>query len=771
MAEKKKKTAKAKAKKTTRSRSGAKSLVIVESPTKASTLSRYLGKGYAVKATVGHIRDLPRRELGVDVDAGFAPKYVTIRGKAKTLNEIKRAAKTADTIYLATDPDREGEAIAWHVADQIGNGDKVRRVLLREITKNAVHDALAKPGVVDEKKVDAQQARRILDRLVGYKTSPLLWKSIQTGLSAGRVQTVALRLIIEREQAIREFKPQEYWSITADLTFDDKAFQAKLNRVRGHKPQLRSEADTTQVLTDVTGQPFVVSKVTERKRRKNPAAPFTTSTLQQEAAKKLGFSAARTMRVAQSLYEGVDLGPEGAVGLITYMRTDSVRTSEQSIAAARDLIGSQYGAEYVPDTPNTHINRKGKRTQDAHEAIRPTSVERTPNGIKAHLSEEQIKLYRLIWQRFVASQVAPARLRVTSVDFEIGEYLFRASGTVVDFDGYHAVYTEAREQSDGRALEDEQTLPVLKAGDEAVVQAITPRQHFTEPPPRFSEASLVKELEALGIGRPSTYASIISTLRAREYVNVTDRRFFPTELGETVAGVMVRLFPNIFNVEFTSQMEDELDRVEEGDAGWQEVLADFWDPFSKALSAVDEEALIREAHNLGDLADQKCPRCGSGVQARSGRFGPYLACQRYPECKYTKALKRDRPPDRPSDHMCQECGSRMVIKTGRFGEFLACMSYPKCKHTRPVPLGVKCPKCTVGDLTARRTRRGRTFYGCVRYPECDFSTWHRPVTVECPACDNLGVEERSTKARGKFYRCLKCEHEFQPEEPANESDE
>jgi len=745
-------------------------LVVVESPTKAKTVGRYLkalGKefqGYAVKATVGHLRDLPQRELGVDVDNGFAPKYVTIRGKAKTLSDLKKAAKGASAVLLATDPDREGEAIAWHVADQLGTGSEIRRVLFHEITKEAVKDALRHPVDIDNKKVDAQQARRILDRLVGYKASPLLWKSVKTGLSAGRVQTVALRLIVERENEIRAFKPVEYWSIDAHLNAKRKNFEAKLHKIDGKKPSLTNEAAARKVVKAVQGKPFVVSDVSRRKRRKFAAAPFTTSTLQQEAAKQLGFSSQRTMRVAQQLYEGVEIGAEGAVGLITYMRTDSTRVADSAIEAVRAFIASAYDAPYLPEQPNTYRTKKAARTQDAHEAIRPADVMRQPDRIRQSLTADQFKLYQLIWRRFVASQMMPAVYDTTTIDFEIGKYLFRATGSVVVFDGYHAVYHEGREEEDGQTLDDLAPVPALEKGDEAKVKEIIPTQHFTDPPPRFSEASLVKELERLGIGRPSTYSSIVSTLRQRDYVEIRERRFFPTDLGGTVAKVMVNRFPDIFNVEFTSAMENELDKVEEGDLGWVDVLQRFYGPFAQALENVDTTAMIREAHDVGDLEQEPCPQCGGKLALKSGRFGPFIACANYPECRYTKPLKRDKAPDKPTDEICHVCGSPMVIKTGRYGAFLACTQYPKCKHTRPIPLGVKCPTCGTGDLVERRTKKGRTFFGCARYPECDFSTWFRPVADKCPDCGNEGSERRTSKAKGDFRRCLKCASEFVVEE-------
>ena len=788
-------------------------LVVVESPTKATTIGKYLGKDFTVKATVGHVRDLPQRELGVDVENGFQPKYITIRGKGKTLADLKKAAKFASDIYLATDPDREGEAIAWHVAQHLfgdtaaaktkagdgetgdgkkaagkkgktakaatkktksakgaravaASGPRVHRVLLREITKDAVAEAISQSGDIDDRKVEAQQARRILDRLVGYKASPLLWKSVKTGLSAGRVQTVALRLIVERENEIRAFQPQEYWTIEAECEAQDKRFAAKLYKIDGKKPELPDAPAAQAVVGDVKGKRFIVSAVARKERRKHPGAPFTTSTLQQEAAKQLGFSSRRTMRIAQDLYEGVEIGTEGSVGLITYMRTDSTRVAPTAIEAVRSFIGDSYEPKYLPEKPNVYANKKSSRVQDAHEAIRPSDVSRRPESLKKSLSSDQFRLYELIWRRFVASQMAPAVYDTTTIDFEIGKYLFRATGSVVLFDGYHVLYREGREAEEGLTLEDLAPVPPLKVGDEARVLAVTPSQHFTEPPPRFSEASLVKELERLGIGRPSTYSSIVSTLRNREYVIVKDRRFFPTDLGETVAKVMISRFPDIFNVEFTSGMENELDKVEEGEVGWQKVLEEFYAPFSKALANIDTDAMIREAHDVGDAEQQPCPNCGSPVKVRSGRFGPFIACTKYPECRYTKPLKRDKVPDRPTDEICKLCGAPMVIKTGRYGEFLACTKYPECKHTRPIPLGVKCPRCGDGELAERRTKRGRSFFGCSNYPKCDFSTWYRPVPETCPECGYLGVEKRATKGRGEYRKCLKCAHEFSVEESA-----
>jgi DNA topoisomerase-1 len=593
---------------------------------------------------------------------------------------------------------------------------------------------------------------------------------------------------VEREREIRAFKPQEYWTIEALLAKDGQTFEASLAKVDGHKPTLASEADARAILEGLGGLPpagdatawtvagdraqWTVSKVEKRQRRKRPSAPFTTSTLQQEAAKKLGFSGRRTMRAAQDLYEGLDVGEDGPVGLITYMRTDSVRVSEQAVAAARELIGSQYGKAYLPDAPNVYNDRKNARVQGAHEAVRPTDVRRRPEQVQRYLEPDQFRLYQLIWQRFVASQMMPAVYDMTVVEFDLGRFLFRATGSVMIFDGYHVLYTEGRESEEGRGVEDLAPIPPLAEGDRAEVREITPSQHFTEPPPRYSEASLVKELERLGIGRPSTYSAIISTLSAREYVRVDQRRFFPTELGETVEKIMIGKFPEIFNVEFTSEMENELDRVEEGELGWQRVLEEFYAPFTKALDAVDMNALVADAHGISaeDIAKERCPKCGSPIELKTGRFGPYLACVKYKDtCDYVKSLKKAKTPDRPTDEKCHLCGSPMVIKMGRFGEFLACTTYPNCKGTRAIPMGIKCPKCIEGDLAERRTKRGKSFWGCVRYPACDFSTWNRPVPETCPECGWVGMEKKVSKAEGETRTCMKCGHKVvlaEPEEVA-----
>ncbi|HEY0995841.1 MAG TPA: type I DNA topoisomerase [Gemmatimonadaceae bacterium] len=770
------------------------SLVIVESPAKAKTIGKYLGRGYKVRATVGHIMDLPEKKLGIDVDGGFEPELVPIPGKEKTITELKNAAKDAREVLIATDPDREGEAIASHVALQLrprrrgaaaaATQAPIKRVLFHEITKDAVRRAIDNAGEIDERKVDAQQARRVLDRLVGYKASPLLWKTVKKGLSAGRVQTVALRLIVEREREIRAFTPVEYWSMAATLQKDAQRFTAKLHQVDGKKLAIHNEAEARGILAEVqaTARKFLagakgkglkdaiglfpITDVKRRERRKNPAAPFTTSTLQQEAAKKLGFGSKRTMRVAQDLYEGIDVGPEGSVGLITYMRTDSTRVAESASASARDYLRVLFGQEFVCKTPQLYGDSKKANTQDAHEGIRPTDPTRRPDDIKRHLSADQFKLYQLIWQRFMASQMAPAVFDTTTVDFDLGRYLFRSTGSIIKFAGFLVLYREAREEGDHKALEDEQALPSMEVGEEVPVLDVTPNQHFTEPPPRFSEASLVKELERLGIGRPSTYASIISTLVDRRYVNLEQRRFFPTETGETVAKVMVKQFPTVFDVKFTSEMEEELDKIEGGSLTWQGVLKDFYAPFAKSLENVKVDDLIAEAHDLSALVNEKCPECGGKLVPRGGFFGPYLACENNPKsCKYTRPLKGERAKPVMTEFMCHLCGSPMVIRQSRNGQFLGCSTFPKCRGTRSMPTGVLCP-VDGGNLVERRSRkRGTNFYACEN-ESCDFVVWNKPVPEKCPECGYVGAEAKFTKARGDHRKCIKCGNEWDIETPA-----
>jgi DNA topoisomerase-1 len=755
---------------------GSTSLVIVESPAKAKTIGKYLGRGYRVRATVGHIMDLPEKKLGIDVDKGFTPELVPIPGKEKTIAELKSAAKDSREVLIATDPDREGEAIASHVALQIrpkrgAATIPIRRVLFHEITKDAVQRAIQNAGSIDSKKVEAQQARRVLDRLVGYKASPVLWKTVKKGLSAGRVQTVALRLIVEREREIRLFKPVEYWTVEALLEKDGQQFTAKLHHIDGKKAEIRNQAEAQRILDDLKGRrTFDVTEVKRRERRKNPAPPFTTSTLQQEAAKKLSFGSKRTMRVAQDLYEGIDIGDEGAVGLITYMRTDSTRVAESAAWQARNYLRTLFGEDFLARGPQLYGDSKSKNTQDAHEGIRPTDPTRRPDAVKRYLSADQFKLYQLVWQRFMASQMAPAVFDTTTVDFDIPStsqpdigrrsYLFRATGSVVKFQGYLALYREAHEAGEHKALEDEQALPAVYVGEKIPCKGITPNQHFTEPPPRYSEASLVKELERLGIGRPSTYASIISVLADRRYVELNQRRFFPTELGETVEKVMVKQFPDIFNVGFTSEMEEELDKIEEGALGWQKVLKDFYSPFAARLSKVDAPALIAAAHDLSALEKERCPECGGRLEPRGGFFGPFLACENHPKtCKYTRPIKGEKAKPVMTDYKCHICGAPMVIRQGRSGQFLGCSTFPKCRGTRSMPTGVFCPK-DGGELVERRSRkRGTAFYACSN-DDCDFVVWNKPIAEKCPECGYVGAEMKFTKARGDFRKCLKCGNEW-----------
>ena len=755
---------------------GGTSLVIVESPAKAKTIGKYLGRGYTVRATVGHVRDLPAKKLGIDIDHGFAPEYVTIEGKEDILTDLKKIAKGAREIFIATDPDREGEAIGWHVEQYFTQPKRhavsapIRRVMFHEITKDAVHRSMAKPMDIDNKKVEAQQARRVLDRLVGYKASPVLWKTVKKGLSAGRVQTVALRLIVEREREIRAFTPVEYWSIAADLQKGQQNFSAKLHQVDGKKPEITRQAEAESILADLVGRKeFEVTEVKRRERRKNPAAPFTTSTLQQEAAKKLGFGSKRTMRLAQDLYEGIDVGVDGTTGLITYMRTDSTRVSEDAANSARETLRAQFGDPFLAAQPQLYPSGKAN-AQDAHEGVRPTDPARRPEAIQKYLTADQFKLYQLIWQRFMASQMAPAVFDTTTVDFDIPtkgrQYLFRATGSVIKFQGFLALYREAREEGDGKALEDEQALPFLEQGERVPVKAITPTQHFTEPPPRFSEASLVKELERLGIGRPSTYASIISVLAERRYVLLEQRRFFPTPLGETVEKVMVKKFPDLFDVNFTAKMELELDKIADGDANWIAVLDEEWSKIKKNLHDDDLPALIGEAYDLSSLATEKCPDCGGKLVAKGGFFGPFVACENHPKvCKYTRPIKGEKKPAELTKYLCQECGEPMVVRHGRSGDFLGCSKFPKCRGTRSMPTGVKCPK-DGGEIAERRSKkRGKAFYGCENYPNCDFVVWDKPVAETCPECGYVGAEAKSNKTRGSFRKCIKCSNEWDVHTP------
>lgn len=682
----------------------AKTLIIVESPAKTKTLKNFLGAGYDIEASMGHVRDLPKSKLGVDVENAFQPQYIPIPERKEVIKKLKAAASKADTVYLASDPDREGEAIAWHLNETLGLKN-AKRIQFNEITATAVREALASAHEINIDLVNAQQARRVLDRLVGYMLSPLLWRKIKKNLSAGRVQSVAVRLICDREREIIAFVPVEYWSIAATLTPKEKEhlFDAKLLSKAGSKLEIHNKQEADSLLAALEGATYRVDRVKKSEKRRNPAPPFITSTLQQEASRKLGFGAKRTMMIAQQLYEGVELGAEGHVGLITYMRTDSTRVAKEAQEEAREYIKGQYGAPYVPETAR-QVTRKG--AQDAHEAIRPTSVKRHPDAIKEILSADQYKLYRLVWQRFLASQMMPAVFDVVSVDISAADMIFRATGSTVKFQGFMKVYTEGKDDSAVVADEEMPPLPELTEGQTLDLRKLTPAQHFTEPPPRFTEATLVRALEEKGIGRPSTYAAIISTIQDRKYVELTEKRFHPTELGFIVTDQLVKHFPDIMDVEFTAGVETKLDNVEDGQLDWVKLLSDFYGPFEKDLAAAQEN------------------------------------------------MERVKIEPKVSDQVCPNCGKPMLIREGRFGEFLGCAGYPECKTTMPLtkPLDVKCPTCGEGDVVEKKSRKGKVFYGCSRYPDCTFVSWDKPTNKHCPKCNGL-LGERRFRGKLSGYRC------------------
>jgi DNA topoisomerase-1 len=738
-------------------------LLIVESPTKAKTLQKYLGSEFEVKASVGHVKDLPKSKMGVDVKKSFKPTYVVIRGKQKVLAEIRKAAKEAEAVYLGPDPDREGEAIAWHIAEEIKkDARKVHRVLFNEITRNAVRSAIAHPRKLDRRKFESQQARRILDRLVGYEISPLLWKKVRRGLSAGRVQSVAVRIIVEREREIQRFVPQEYWSLTAQLeATNPPPFGAKLFKVGDDKAEIGSGEEANRIAEALRALTFRVASVERKERRRYAPPPFTTSTLQQEAGRKLRFTAKRTMTVAQRLYEGVDLGAEGLVGLITYMRTDSVRVADEALAAVRKHIGSVYGAAFLPQSPNVY--RSKKTAQEAHEAIRPTSMEYPPDRVRKLLHADEYKLYALIWNRFVASQMQPAVYDQTTIDVRAGDYTLRATGSVLKFDGYLAVYAEGKDESDDS--DESPPLPEVVEGEELKLLELTPAQHFTQPPPRFTEASLVKELEEDGIGRPSTYAQILSTIQEKEYVQKVDGRFQPTELGFLVTDLLVEHFPEILGVQFTARMEDELDEVEDGKIEWIDVLREFYERFRGTLERAHVE--MRDVKREEIPTEHNCEKCGRTMVIKWGRNGQFLACSGYPECRNTKEFMRDAEgkvrivQEERTDELCPECGSAMVVKRGRFGRFFACTRYPDCKGTKPFTTGVACPEAGCdGMLTEKRSKRGKVFYSCTNYPRCKFAIWDKPVPRPCPLCRAPFLTERITKRDGATVRCFRQECGF-----------
>ena len=739
-----------------------RSLVVVESPTKVKTIQKYLDSTYTVKASMGHVRDLPKSKLGVDTKKGFRPQYVITPSKKKVLDELKKAAEKADTLYVATDPDREGEAIGWHLAQELPFAKKnIYRITFNEITERAVKAAFTKPGKIDLKKVDAQQARRVLDRLVGYSLSPLLWDKVQRGLSAGRVQSVAVRLIVDREREIQAFRPDEYWSLHARLKAKrPPEFVATLREIGGEKVSLSTEDATRAVMAGLDGARFAVKSVTRGERRKNPAPPFITSTLQQEAGRKLGFTAKKTMMLAQQLYEGIEIGDDGAVGLITYMRTDSVRISAEAQEEARRWARGRFGAEYVPDTPPVYKSRGS--AQEAHEAVRPSEISRQPRGLGRFLTKDQLAVYRLIWERFLASQMTPAVYDTVTADVEAGRCLFRAQGAILKFKGFTALYTESRED-DATADDDaESPVPPLDEGEILTLLGLDPKQHFTQPPPRFTEASLIKVLEELGIGRPSTYASILGTIiNDRGYVRRDRRTLFATELGMTVTDKLKPYFPEIMDVEFTAQMEDSLDRIEEGDQKWVDTVRTFYERFKPDLARAEKEMSNEKA---GEETSEICPECGKLLLARRGRFGKFLACSAYPECRYTRNMDgSERAEDEATNDQCPACGKPMVIKHGRFGKFIACSGYPDCKTTKPITTGIACPETgCAGELTERRSRRGRTFYSCSAYPNCKFVVWQRPVAEACPKCGASFVTERA--ARGRLVRtCVREGCDFRQE--------
>lgn len=727
-----------------------KSLVIVESDAKSKTINRFLGKEYIVRASVGHIKNLPKNRLGVDIENGFEPEYITIRGRGKILQELKRLAQQSKKVYLATDPDREGEAIAHHLATEIEPANQnIYRILFHEITEKAVKEALLKPRSIDMEKVEAQKARRVMDRLVGYEVSPFLWKTIYRGLSAGRVQSVALRLICEREEAIRNFVPQEYWTLEADFkTKEGHVFSAKLVKIGGEEVQIPDEAHMKPHLERLQTLEFVISDQKTKEIERNPYPPYTTSTLQQDAVRKLGMTTRQVMAIAQQLYEGVDF-PEGRVGLITYMRTDSTRLAEVAVEEARRYIAENYGVEYVPQKPRRFSNKK--TAQDAHEAIRPTSMAFSPEKVGKYLTPPQRKLYELIWNRFLACQMASARFRQHILEITGGEYLFRTVGTELLFKGFMQIYEVEEEEEKKMDFP-----PNLQVRDPVWLVELHPEQHFTKPPARYTESSLVKELDALGIGRPSTYAIIISTLLDRKYVTRESKSLVPTELGVTVNRILVEQFPDIFNVHFTAQMEEELDQIESGERNRVEVLRNFYRSFRESVEkAMGKKEEIRES--LQPTQGEQCPQCGKELILKWGRNGRFVACTGYPECKFTRPLEGEAE----THEVCDQCGAPMVIKTGRFGRFLACSRYPECKSTKSISTGVQCPQCG-GNVVERRTGKGKVFFGCANYPTCKFATWYRPVPRLCSSCGYAYLELHVNKSK-TFLQCPQCKAVFEEE--------
>jgi DNA topoisomerase I len=801
----------------------AKALVIVESPAKAKTINKYLGKQFVVKASLGHIKDLPKKDLAVDVDHGFEPRYEVIEGKKKLIAELKQAAKKVEDVYLAADPDREGEAICSHLQEELAggkNGPRIYRVMFNEITKKAIEKAFEKPTQVNVNLVDAQQARRVLDRLVGYKISPLLWDKVRRGLSAGRVQTVALRVIVEREREIRAFIPKEYWTVDVDLNAKKApVLTTRLFRIGPDGAEVGNQEQSDAIVAALDGADYIVKSVGTREKKRNPVAPFITSTLQQESSRKLRFSVKRTMMLAQRLYEGIEMGKEGAVGLITYMRTDSTRISDDAILDVRDLITERYGKEFLPAHANVYKSKKD--AQDAHEAIRPTSMAFAPEVVEKHLAEDEMKLYRLIWNRFVACQMMPALYDQTTIDVSAKgkngvDYTFRATGSVLKFEGFLKVYQEGKDQTDEDDEELKHRLPLVSEGETLRFKAIRPEQHFTEPPPRYNEATLVKRLEADGVGRPSTYASILSTIQEREYVKKEANKFSPTELGMVVTDLLLESFDNIFEVKYTARMEAELDEIEEGKLDWRAAMADFYQRLDADIKHAEEhmtdikrmekptglncekcgKPLVIKWGKHGsfiactgypdctytreltvdlpdvdkvDLSEQGeeeyCENCGRPMVLKKGRFGSFFACTGYPDCKTTKPIGGEqKKADQSLDEKCPQCSNNLVLKHGRFGEFTACSNYPTCKYVKQKTIGVKCPECSQGEIVERRSKRGKTFYGCNRWPECNFVAWGKPIDEKCAECGNPYMIEKWLKA-GAVWQCPNAECKYKHDAP------
>ena len=748
-----------------------KHLIVVESPAKAKTMSKYLGKDFTCLASYGHVRDLIPKQGAVDPEHGFAMKYALIEKNKKHMDAIVKAMKKADSLYLATDPDREGEAISWHLREILKEedvlGDKpVHRVVFHEITKSAILHAIEEPRALAENLINAQQARRALDYLVGFNLSPLLWKKVRRGLSAGRVQSPALRLIVEREMEIERFLAREYWTIESDLVTKGKGFVARLTHFNNEKlEQFTVDNGARAAEIDATLQAkaqgrLEVLSVEKKQRRRNPAPPFTTSTLQQEASRKLGFTAQRTMRTAQQLYEGMDLGNGEVVGLISYMRTDAVNLANEAVAEIRDVIKDRFGAENLPDEPIVY-KTKSKNAQEAHEAVRPTSAARTPDSVKAHLKPDQLRLYELIWKRTMACQMVPAVLDTVTVDLGAGEgNVFRANGSTVVKPGFMAVYQEDIDDKPAdapeAASEDERLLPLMEKGDSVELKAIRPEQHFTEPPPRYSEASLVKALETYGIGRPSTYASIISTLESREYVTIDSRRFKPTDVGRVVNKFLSEHFLRYVDYDFTARMEDDLDAISRGEKEWQPVLQEFWNDFKNQVK--EKETVDRPGV---EMMDEDCPKCGKKVAKRLGRNGYFIGCTGYPECNYTRnvddAVGASNEPEIVPDRKCPKCESDLVIKRGRYGRFIGCTNYPNCKHMEPIEkpadTGVECPECKQATMLKRKSRYGKVFYSCARYPDCKYAVWNPPIKEPCPQCGWPILSIKTTKRRGVEKVC------------------